>query len=45
MVKPAWLFDGRRVVDPKKLEAIGLNVYVVGNPHTNKMVRACTGRI
>ncbi len=30
MVKPAFLFDGRNLVDHFKLYQIGLNVYPVG---------------
>nr|WP_294941932.1 UDP-glucose 6-dehydrogenase [uncultured Mucilaginibacter sp.] len=30
MIKPAFLFDGRNVVDRKKLLSIGFKVYVVG---------------
>lgn len=32
MVKPAFLFDGRNVLDHKKCFAIGFNVYPIGKP-------------
>jgi len=32
MVKPAFIFDGRNILDHKKLHAIGFNVYAVGRP-------------
>ncbi|KAH7652371.1 UDP-glucose 6-dehydrogenase protein [Dioscorea alata] len=32
MQKPAFLFDGRNVVDPEKLREIGLIVYSIGKP-------------
>jgi UDPglucose 6-dehydrogenase len=32
MKKPAFLFDGRNVVDHKKLYQIGFNVYSIGKP-------------
>lgn len=32
MVKPAFIFDGRNILDHKKLHAIGFNVYAVGKP-------------
>jgi UDPglucose 6-dehydrogenase len=32
MVKPAFLFDGRNIVDRKKCFAIGFNVYPIGKP-------------
>ena len=32
MVKPAFIFDGRNVVDHQKLHQIGFNVYPVGKP-------------
>lgn len=30
MLKPAWVFDGRNVVDTEKLKAIGFRVYAIG---------------
>jgi len=30
MVKPAFIFDGRNILDHEKLESIGFNVYAVG---------------
>lgn len=32
MVKPAFLFDGRNLLDHKKLYEIGFNVYPIGKP-------------
>jgi len=32
MHKPAFIFDGRNVVDPAKLREIGLVVYAIGKP-------------
>jgi UDPglucose 6-dehydrogenase len=32
MVKPAFLFDGRNILDHKKCFAIGFNVYPIGKP-------------
>ena len=32
MVKPAFIFDGRNILDHKRLHAIGFNVYAVGKP-------------
>jgi UDPglucose 6-dehydrogenase len=32
MVKPAFIFDGRNLLDHKKLYAIGFNVYAIGRP-------------
>ena len=32
MVKPAFLFDGRNILDHRKLYAMGFNVYAVGKP-------------
>jgi len=32
MVKPAFIFDGRNVVDRQKLHQIGFNVYAIGKP-------------
>ncbi|XP_074566969.1 UDP-glucose 6-dehydrogenase 5-like [Curcuma longa] len=32
MCKPAFIFDGRNVVDPEKLRAIGFIVYSIGKP-------------
>jgi UDPglucose 6-dehydrogenase len=30
MLKPAWVFDGRNIVDTEKLKAIGFRVYSIG---------------
>ena len=32
MVKPAFIFDGRNILDHKKLHQIGFNVYAIGKP-------------
>jgi UDPglucose 6-dehydrogenase len=32
MVKPAFVFDGRNILDHKKLYGIGFNVYAIGKP-------------
>jgi len=32
MIKPAFIFDGRNILDHKRLRAIGFNVYAVGRP-------------
>jgi UDPglucose 6-dehydrogenase len=32
MVKPAFIFDGRNIVDHQKLYEIGFNVYPLGKP-------------
>jgi len=32
MVKPAFIFDGRNILDHKKLYEIGFNVYAIGKP-------------
>jgi UDPglucose 6-dehydrogenase len=32
MLKPAWIFDGRNVLDRPKLEQIGFKVYSIGKP-------------
>jgi UDPglucose 6-dehydrogenase len=32
MVHPAFIFDGRNILDHKKLHEIGFNVYAVGKP-------------
>ena len=38
MVKPAFLFDGRNLLDPKKLYEIGFNVYPIGKPPLTRLV-------
>jgi UDPglucose 6-dehydrogenase len=35
MVKPAFLFDGRNILDHKKCFKIGFNVYPIGKPSLN----------
>jgi UDPglucose 6-dehydrogenase len=32
MIKPAFIFDGRNILDHKKLHAIGYNIYAIGKP-------------
>jgi UDPglucose 6-dehydrogenase len=32
MVKPAFIFDGRNIIDRQKLHEIGFNVYSIGKP-------------
>ena len=32
MVKPAWIFDGRSLLDHAKLREIGFKVYSIGKP-------------
>jgi UDPglucose 6-dehydrogenase len=32
MAKPAFIFDGRNILDPRKLFQIGFNVQAIGNP-------------
>ena len=32
MIHPAFIFDGRNILDHKKLYAIGFNVYATGKP-------------
>jgi len=32
MIQPAFIFDGRNILDHKKLHEIGFNVYAVGKP-------------
>lgn len=32
MVKPAFIFDGRNILDHQRLYAIGFNVYAIGKP-------------
>jgi UDPglucose 6-dehydrogenase len=32
MVKPAFIFDGRNIIDHNKLYEIGFNVYPIGKP-------------
>ena len=36
MIKPAFIFDGRNILDHKELYKIGFNVYPIGmNPYTH----------
>jgi len=32
MAKPAFIFDGRHILDHKRLHALGFNVYAIGKP-------------
>lgn len=32
MIKPAFIFDGRNILDHEKLHAMGFNVYAIGKP-------------
>ena len=36
MAKPAFVFDGRNILDPKKLREIGYEVHSIGKPDPNK---------
>ena len=38
MAKPAFLFDGRNLLDHKKLYEIGFNVYAIGKPPLTRLV-------
>ncbi len=38
MVKPAFIFDGRNVLDHRGLHAIGFNVYAIGRPPLTNFV-------
>lgn len=38
MRKPAFVFDGRLVVDREKLERIGFRVFALGNPPTSPLI-------
>jgi UDPglucose 6-dehydrogenase len=38
MVKPAFIFDGRNLLDHKKLHEIGFNVYPIGKPPLTRLV-------
>jgi UDPglucose 6-dehydrogenase len=38
MVKPAFLFDGRNLLDHKKLYEIGFNVYPIGKPPLTRLM-------
>jgi UDPglucose 6-dehydrogenase len=39
MVKPAFLFDGRNLLDHVKLYEIGFNVYPIGKPPLSRLVK------
>jgi UDPglucose 6-dehydrogenase len=45
MVKPAFLFDGRNLLDHKKLYQLGFNVYPIGKPPLTRLVNAGTGTV
>lgn len=36
MVQPAFVFDGRNILDHHRLRAIGFDVYAVGKPHRDE---------
>jgi UDPglucose 6-dehydrogenase len=38
MVKPAFVFDGRNLLDHKKLYELGFNVYPIGKPALTRLV-------
>ena len=38
MVKPAFVFDGRNLLDHKRLHEIGFNVYPIGKPPLTRLV-------
>ncbi len=38
MVKPAFIFDGRNLLDHKKLYEVGFNVYPIGKPPLTRLV-------
>jgi UDPglucose 6-dehydrogenase len=38
MVKPAFVFDGRNLLNPRKLHEIGFNVYPIGKPPLTRLV-------
>ena len=40
MAKPAFIFDGRNLLDHKKLYEIGFNVYPIGKPPLTRLVNA-----
>jgi UDPglucose 6-dehydrogenase len=40
MVKPAFLFDGRNLLDHKKLYEIGFNVYPIGKPPLTRLMNS-----
>jgi UDPglucose 6-dehydrogenase len=39
MVKPAFIFDGRNLLDHKRLYDTGFNVYPIGKPPLSRLVR------
>lgn len=39
MVKPAFIFDGRNLLDHKRLYDIGFNVYPIGKPPLSRLVQ------
>jgi UDPglucose 6-dehydrogenase len=40
MVKPAFIFDGRNLLDHKKLYELGFNVYPIGRPPLTRLVNS-----
>lgn len=39
MVKPAFIFDGRNILNRQQIHAIGFNVYSIGNPPLTNFAR------
>ena len=37
MERPAFLFDGRNLLDPERLYQIGFNVYSIGRPELSRL--------
>jgi UDPglucose 6-dehydrogenase len=43
MIKPAFIFDGRNILDHRGLHALGFNVYAIGRPPLTNFVMNGTG--
>ena len=43
MAKPAFIFDGRNILDHKKLYTMGFNVYAIGKPALTNFTAATPG--
>ena len=43
MIKPAFIFDGRNILDHRGLHALGFNVYAIGRPPLTNFVTNGTG--
>jgi UDPglucose 6-dehydrogenase len=43
MVKPAFIFDGRNILDHRQLHAIGFNVYAIGKPPLTSFANGRSG--